>query len=135
MIILTNKGLRPNPNIYLSETYLNNHLKQFDRDVTKIMIQAKTKTAGPPGGTFVMTSSVADDLIEQAGGEISNLEKRLSFEPGTLSASPVRVDIKNPGNIRIPSGNELGANSQWLPSRNTGGGIPETTITSPNPGE
>jgi len=30
------------------------------------MIQAKIRTAGPPGGTFVMPSSVADDLIEQA---------------------------------------------------------------------
>ena len=134
-IILTNKGLRPNPNTYLSETYINNHLKQFNGGVTKIMTQAPSGTAGPPGGTFVMPSSVADDLIAQAGGDISKLEKLLSLEPGTLGTSPVRVDVKNPSNIRIPSGNELGANSQWLPGGNTGGGIPEATITSPKPGE
>lgn len=134
-IILTNKGLRPNPNTYLSETYIKNHLKQFDGGVTKIMTQAPTGTAGPPGGTFVMPSSVADDLIVQAGGDVSKLEKLLSLELGTLGSSPVRVDVKNPSHLRVPSGNELGANSQWLPGGNTGGGIPEETITSPKPGD
>ncbi|MEF9917525.1 MAG: hypothetical protein RR681_07840 [Lachnospiraceae bacterium] len=57
------------------------------------------------------------------------------MEPGTLGSSPVRVDVKNPSNLRVPSGNELGANSQWLPGGNTGGGIPEATITSPKPGD
>lgn len=114
-IILTNKGLRPNPNTYLSEAYIDNHLKQFEGGVTKIMTQAPSGTAGPPGGTFVIPSSVADHLITQAGGDISKLEKMLSLETGTLSTSPVRVDVKNPSNIRIPSGNELGANSQWIP--------------------
>lgn len=99
------------------------------------MTQAPTGTAGPPGGTFVMPSSVADDLIAQAGGDISKLEKLLSLAPGSLGTSPVRIDVKNLGNIRIPSGNELGANSQWLPGGNTGGGIPEATITSPELGE
>lgn len=59
----------------------------------------------------------------------------MSLESGSLGTSPVRVDVKNPTNIRIPSGNELGANSQWLPGEYTGGGIPEVTITSPKPGE
>ena len=62
-ILLTNKGLRPNPNTYLSDTYVSNHLSQFDNGVTKIMANAPTGTAGPPGGTFVMPSSMADDLI------------------------------------------------------------------------
>ena len=134
-IILTNKGLRPNPNTYLSQTYINNHLNQFNGGVTRIMTQAPKGTAGPPGGTFAMSSSVADDLIVQAGGDVSKLEKLLSLESGSLGTSPVRVDVKNPTNIRIPSGNELGANSQWLPGGYTGGGIPEVTITSPKPGE
>ncbi|MEG0564358.1 hypothetical protein, partial [Anaerorhabdus sp.] len=134
-IILTNKGLRPNPNTYLSETYIKNHLKQFDGVVTKIMTQAPTGTAGPPGGTFVMPSSFAEDLIVQAGGDVSKLEIMLSLEPGALGSSPVVVEVKNPKNLRVPSGNELGANSQWLPGGNTRGGIPEASIISPKPGD
>jgi len=46
----------------------------------------------------------------------------------SLGASPVRVDIDNPANVRIPDGNELGANAQWVPGGKTSGGIPEATI-------
>lgn len=35
----------------------------------------------------------------------------------------------------MPSGNELGANEQWIPDGSTGGGIPEATIDSPLQGE
>lgn len=35
----------------------------------------------------------------------------------------------------MPSGNELGANTQWLPGGYTQGGIVEATITSPKPSE
>ena len=59
----------------------------------------------------------------------------LSVDPGTLGGSPVRVDIPKPINIRIPFGNESGANSQWLPGGYTGGGITEATINSPIVGE
>jgi hypothetical protein len=34
----------------------------------------------------------------------------------------------------MPSGNEYGANPQWVPGGYTSGGIPEATIDSPAPG-
>jgi len=51
------------------------------------------------------------------------LEKALGLPAGTLENNPlVRVDIPNPrdANLRVPSGNEAGANDQWLP----GGKLP-----------
>jgi hypothetical protein len=35
----------------------------------------------------------------------------------------------------MPSGNELGANSQWIPGGYTGGGIIEAVIDSPTPAQ
>ena len=39
----------------------------------------------------------------------------------------MRIDIENIDglNLRIPSGNELGANEYWIPGGKTDGGIPE----------
>lgn len=91
--------------------------------------------AGPPGGTFVMPKSVADNIIREANGSVSKLEQLLSLELGTLGDSPVRLDIAAPQGLRMPSGNELGANELWIPGGSTGGGIPEAIIDSPLPEE
>jgi|SRR5664280_355924 len=65
-------------------------------------------TAGPFSGTFVMPSSIADDLITQAGGNVSKLEQLLGLSQGSLGTNPVRIDIVNPTGLRLPSGNEWG---------------------------
>ncbi|WP_051869731.1 hypothetical protein [Kineothrix alysoides] len=134
-IILTNKGYRPDPATYLSKEYIDAHLDLFSDGVTKISVSTPTGQAGPPGGTFIMPKSVADEIIQEANGNVSKLEQLLSLEPGTLGNSPVRLDIPEPHNLRMPSGNELGANEQWIPGGSTGGGIPEATIDSPSPKE
>lgn len=56
------------------------------------------------------------------------LERLLGFDPGTLGSNPVRVDIPNPVNLRVPSGNEFGANRNFVPGGITSGGIREATI-------
>ena len=55
-----------------------------------------------------MPKSVADDVITQAGGNVFK-EELLGLNSGDLGTNPVGVDIPNPQNIRIPSGNEVGA--------------------------
>jgi hypothetical protein len=127
-ILQTNKGNRPDPSTYLPQEYIVNHLAKFDDGVTKIAWAAPTRPLGPPGGTFVMPKSVADELISQSNGNVTKLEELLSLEPGTLGETPVRIDISHPTGLRMPDGNELGANEQWIPGGYTGGGIPEATI-------
>ena len=134
-IILTNKGFRPDPSTYLTQEYIDAHLDLFEDGVTKIVCQAPIGTAGPPTGTFVMPSSVADDLILKANGDILELERSLGLTPGSLGDNPVRLDINYPINLRLPSGNELGANSQWIPGGYTSGGLLEAVIDSPQIGE
>jgi hypothetical protein len=59
-----------------------------------------------------------------AAGTLSDVESALGLPDGYLKDFEViRVDIANPENynVRIPSGNEAGANDYWLP----GGLLPE----------
>lgn len=134
-ILCIPKGARPDPTTYLPQSFVDSHLASFEGGVTKLYANAPTGNAGPPGGTFVMPKAVADDLIAKSGGDIAKLESSLGLTPGTLGTNPVRVDVSSPSGLRMPSGNEIGANSQWRPGGFTTGGIPEATINSPAPSE
>ena len=72
-ILSTPKGSRPDPTTYLSKEYIDNHLSYFQDGVTKIKSKAPTDTEGVGLGTFVMPKSVADEVIAQAGGDVSKL--------------------------------------------------------------
>lgn len=129
------KGERPNPSTYLDQDYIDEHLAQFEGGVTKIVASAPSGTAGPPGGTFVMPSNVADEIIAEANGDVRELEILLGLKQGDLGEFPVRVDIDNTNGLRMPSGNEKGATSEWIPGGYTSGGIPEAIIDSPPVGD
>jgi hypothetical protein len=122
------KGRRPEPSTYLSLDYIKSHLSEFQGGVTKIMPQAPAGTVGPMGGGFVMSKKQADELIKLSGGDIAKLEELLGFDKGYLGNTPVRIDIKSPNGLRMPSGNELGANKYWTPGGYTSGGIKEAVI-------
>lgn len=71
----TPQGLRPDPSTYLSQDYIDAHLDQFSDGVTKFSATAPTANVGPPGGTFVMPTSLANDLVSQSGGSVAQLEQ------------------------------------------------------------
>ena len=128
------RGSRPEPSMYLTSEQINAHLKQFEGGVTKITAMAPDGQVGPPGGTFVMPKAVADNILLSANGDIRKLERLLGLDVGVLGDNPVRIDISNPVGLKVSSGNELGANSQWIPGGKTKGGIPEATIEPAMPG-
>jgi hypothetical protein len=133
-ILAMPKGSRPNPNVYLYQNYIDNHLSAFQHGVTKITSYNPTGTIGPPGGTFVLPTSTADVLIQQAGGNINTLEDLLGLNRGDLGTTPYRIDVASPSGLRMPSGNEPGANEFWIPGGKTSGGILEATIDQIQPG-
>ena len=72
-----------------------------------------------------------DHLLIRTNGDLSFIEK----EPGILAGQWqgkdfVRIDIPNPGstNIRLPSGNESGANPLWIPGGRLPGGKLEAVV-------
>ncbi len=134
-IIKMPRGQRPDPNTYLSKEYINHHLSQFKDGVTKFYAKAPTGTVGPREETFVFPSSYADDMIKQANGDTRVLEQLLGFDPGDLGDAPVRIDVLKPHGLRMPTGNERGANPYWIPGGYTSGGIPEAVIDQVQPGD
>ena len=71
-------------------------------------------------------------LLVHCYSNISFYEKALGFDIGHFSdgGGLVRIDIQNLDglNLRIPSGNEAGANSHWIPGGKTDGGVPEAIL-------
>ena len=79
------------------------------------------------GTSFVMPGSEADQLLASTRGNPAALEEALGLPKDFLASNQLyRVDIPNPEklNLRIPSGNEAGANDQWIP----GGKLPDGNL-------
>lgn len=138
-------GQRPAPVTYLSKEYIEAHLAHFKEGVVKIVPEAKGGTVGPPSqlevfshagpirpepGHYVLPKSVVEEAITKSGGDVRKLEQLLGLEPpGYLGKNPMLVEIHQPQNLRIATGNELGARNQpFVPGGFTRGGIPEAVI-------
>ena len=133
-IISVKKGEKPDPLTYLTKESIATHLSMFEGGVTKIKANPPKDVEGIGLGTFVIPRSVADEAIAKANGDFRLLEELLALEPGSLGSNPVRVDISNPKNVRIPTGNEVGALfDYWVPGGYTKGGIMEAVIDPVKP--
>jgi RHS repeat-associated protein len=121
------KGERPDPSEYLSQDYISDHLSQFQDGASRFMTQSNLEKYGiaqRDGTSFVMPSSEADQLVASTSGNPAALEEALGLPKDFLASNQLyRVDIANPQelNLRMPSGNEAGANDQWIP----GGKLPD----------
>lgn len=51
-----------------------------------------------------MPTSVVDDLLKRANGDVKLLEDFLGLERGTLGDTPVQIDIAKPQGLRMPLG-------------------------------
>jgi hypothetical protein len=126
-ILAIEKGDRPDPSEYLSPEYIQNHLEKFHEGAARFMPETnldKWGIAQRDGTSFVMPKSEADALMDATRGDPRALEKALGLPDGFLESKKlVRIDIPRPEefNLRIPSGNEAGANEQWIP----GGLLPD----------
>lgn len=132
------KGSRPDPSTYLPARFVDEHLSAF-RESGAVRFYSgssfdKYGTLGPPGGTYAIPRSQFDDVMARTGGDLGKVETELGLEPGALTDGSTRVAYVKPDdldNLRMPSGNEAGANSNWLPGGYTSGGVPEAAIDVP----
>ena len=124
------KGTRPHPSSYMSVAERNAHSAAFSDGASRFMTESNFNKYGIgqiDNTAFVMTKTQADELVSAANGNARAMENALGLPEGFLDNSNlVRVDIPNPhkAGLQIPSGNEAGANSQWLP----GGFLPDGKI-------
>ncbi|MYL59331.1 hypothetical protein GLW20_17625, partial [Virgibacillus halodenitrificans] len=137
-IVSIPKGSRPDPSTYLNQEYMDKHLSQFDDGLSVIQTEwaygRYSEINGfvgvPDDNTlFVLPKNYCDEIVSKANGDISIIEKELGFPEGYFSdgGGLVRVDADDVTglNLRLPSGNETGANSLWIPGGYTSGNVPE----------
>ncbi len=125
-VTATAKGARPDPAEYLSPEYVARHQAAFADGGSRIVLESshnKYGTFREDGSTFVMTRADADALLARANGDPAKLELELGLPAGQLSGGGGLVRIDFPaGDLRIPTGNEAGANDQWIPGGRTPNG-------------
>lgn len=135
-ILDTSKGSRPDPSSYLPASRIAEHAKAFENGGSRFTLQNSLDKYGlgqRDGTTFILPKGEADRLLAAAAGDPRKLEAALGLPVGQLdSATLVRVDFSPKAldelNMRIPSGNEAGANTQWLPGGVLPSGANEAVI-------
>ncbi|GLS24774.1 hemagglutinin repeat-containing protein [Marinibactrum halimedae] len=126
-VVQTPKGQRPDPSTYFPDGQVDEHLTDFEEGVTKFVTEGNYKKYGiaqRDGTSFVLPKGEGDNLLNAANGDPRALESALGLPDNFLEGNTLlRVDVSNPKelNLRVPSGNEAGTNSQWLP----GGKLPD----------
>ncbi len=128
------KGDRPPPESYLPQEYIKQHLDRFSEGATRFMPESNLNKYGiaqRDGTSFVMPKAEADAMLARTQGDPRAMERELGLPEGFLDSNKlVRIDIPEPhdANARIPSGNEAGANDQWLPGGKLPDGASEAVI-------
>ncbi|SEL47875.1 hypothetical protein [Acinetobacter sp. DSM 11652] len=118
----------------MAEEALKNSFLQQSRGVTRIMVDTSFNKYGigqVDGTSFVMTRREADEIIRAAENDPVKIANALGIPQSQLkNGSLVRIDISNPrsAGLRVPSGNEAGANSQWIPEGKLPNGSLEAVI-------
>ncbi|EXU77415.1 PAAR domain-containing protein [Erwinia mallotivora] len=128
-IVEMEKGTRPDPDTYLPKDYVENHLKEFESGSSRIVTRSSFEDYGigkPDAGRseFVLSKDNAMNIINESKGDPIAIANKLGIPEGQLqNDSLVLVEFKPTElyNPKIPSGNEWGANTQWLP----GGKLPK----------
>ncbi|MBP3489312.1 MAG: hypothetical protein J6K53_13050, partial [Roseburia sp.] len=138
-IVSKPKGNRPDPKTYLSQEYIEEHLKQFEGGAAYILPESDydlyyrgvPEIAREDGTLFVTSEEYLNRVLQEADGDLAYVEKALGYPTGSLSEGNFKiVGIDNPSSydISMPSGNEAGANSEWIPGGYTSGGVPEAVV-------
>jgi hypothetical protein len=117
------KGDRPDPDTYIPREKIEAHLEGFDEGASYLTIRSNLdeygyEVLGRPDGQFVSRSEDVDQILAEANGDISKIEEALGLKPGQWAGEEiVRIDIEAPRDLdlRMPDGNEDGANDYWLP--------------------
>lgn len=135
-------GNRPDPSEYLDQSYIDQHLDRFRDGASRIYISDNLANYGPGnrGSTFVFPTSELQQIVTETGGDARALAVRLGMDPDYYIGAdnlPVAVEIRNfdpseLSNIRMPSGNEGGANPQWIPGGYLPTFDPEAVIDIPD---
>jgi len=124
VILSIPKGKRPAPETYLKRRYIRRHLKNFKAGASCIVSKELLERyhgdsiGKADNSQFIMMKSEMDSVLMRSHGDLSRIEHELGIPAGAWKHRVlVRIDIPKPKKLklRMPSGNEIGANVLWLP--------------------
>ncbi|MEJ1089070.1 hypothetical protein WDU99_12175 [Microbacterium sp. Mu-80] len=126
-IIDADKSTRPDPSEYLTDDYITKHKELFNEGATRFYTQENLDRYGPGNGgeTFVFPTSEYDRIRAEAKTP-QELATNLGlsedfFVDADIVKAQFTLDELNNGKYHVPTGNEGGANAQWIP----GGILPD----------
>jgi hypothetical protein len=126
----------PEPQTYIPTEKIEAHLEGFEDGASYLVPKDVLDTRGRdllgrPDGQFVMRPGQVDDILARTDGDISRIEKELGIPEGRWQGRKlVRIDIAAPRDldVRVSSGNEVGANEHWLPGGKLPTGLDEAVV-------
>ena len=128
---------KPDPKTYLNPEYIDKHLKPFE-ETGCFRIQKTDPTApgdrfngnlGHESGMFVTSGEQMKKALQESGGDVRKMEEALGLPEYDLGNSPTIICINEPKNLRMPSGNELGAlPDKFIPGGYSSGNVAEAVI-------
>ncbi|WP_420151067.1 hypothetical protein [Spirosoma sp.] len=131
------KGQRPDPSVYLQAPYITYQLSLFKNGASYLVTKKSLDDYGrdllgyPDNTQFVMAKQEMDAMLQKTAKNVSAIEVELGIPAGSWQGKPLaRIDIPNPVelHVRLPSGNEMGANSLWLPGGKLPTGYSEAVV-------
>jgi hypothetical protein len=131
--VTVRKFNRPDPSTYLTKATINEHLSVF-RDkpclfLTRYAYDSFCKNGiGRKDGQFLIPKDIGDK-IEKLLSNKSTFgagEAQLGIPSGAWKNQEIiRVTVNEIPNLRMASGNEVGANNYWMPGGYLPNGLPE----------
>ncbi len=130
------KGKRPLPATYLKPWYMAVHLLKFSQGGSWLVSESSLKkygrkVIGRADGQFIMPHYEMDAVLKKAHNNIMFVEKELGIPNNAWHDKKIiRIDVPKPQdfNLRIPDGNEIGANIDWLPAGKLPRGYDEAIV-------
>ncbi|MBD2752783.1 hypothetical protein [Spirosoma validum] len=136
-VLAIQKGQRPDPSVYLQTSYITYQLTLFKNGASYLVTKKALDDYGrdllgyPDNTQFVMAKQEMDAMLQKTVKNVAAIEAELGIPAGSWQGKPLaRIDIPNPEelHVRIPSGNEMGANNLWLPGGKLPTGYSEAVV-------
>lgn len=131
------KGQRPDPSTYLQAPYITYQLALFKNGASYLVTKKALDDYGrellgyPDNSQFAMAKQEMDAMLLKTAKNVAAIEVELGIPANSWQGKPlVRIDIPNPEelHVRLPSGNEMGANNLWLPGGKLPTGYSEAVV-------
>jgi len=131
--VTVRKYNRPNPTTYLTASAIGKHLSMFSDKpclfLTRYAFDNFCKNGiGRKDGQFLIPKEIGDRIEKQLSKKSTFAagEAELGIPAGAWAGQEIiRVTINDIPNLRMASGNEVGANKYWMPGGYLPNGLPE----------